>query len=46
MFFMNGRFDLKAVEVVKNALLELGQVDKFPDNKDLITEEFLNWGAK
>jgi NitT/TauT family transport system substrate-binding protein len=42
MFFTDGHFDLKAVEIVKNSLLETGQIDKFPDNKDLLTEEFLN----
>lgn len=42
MFFTDGHFDLKAVEIVKNSLLETGQIDKFPDDKDLLTEEFLN----
>lgn len=37
----DGRFDPKAVEVVKRSMVELGQVDKLPDNKDLYTEAFL-----
>jgi ABC-type nitrate/sulfonate/bicarbonate transport system substrate-binding protein len=42
MFFTNGHFDPKAIDVVKKSLLEMGQIDKFPDDKDLLTEEFLN----
>ncbi len=42
MFFTDGHFDLKAVEVVKQALVDEGQLDKLPDNKDLFTEDFLN----
>lgn len=42
MFFLDGRFDTRAVEVVKQSLIDMGQVEKFPDNKDLLTEEFLN----
>ncbi len=41
MFSSDGRFDLQAVDVVKRSLLEMGQIDKLPDNKDLFTEEFL-----
>ena len=41
MFFANGHFDPKAIAVVKKSLIEMGQVDKFPDDKDMITEEFL-----
>jgi NitT/TauT family transport system substrate-binding protein len=42
MFFTDGHFDMKAVEIVKSSLLEMGQIDKFPDNQDLLTEEYLN----
>ncbi len=42
MFFTDGHFDRKAVAVVKESLIEMGQIDKFPDDKDLFTEEFLN----
>jgi ABC-type nitrate/sulfonate/bicarbonate transport system substrate-binding protein len=42
MFFTDGHFDMKAVEIVKNSLLEMGQIDKFPNNQDLLTEEYLN----
>jgi NitT/TauT family transport system substrate-binding protein len=42
MFFTDGHFDPKALAVVKQSLLEMGQIDKFPDDKDLLTEEFLN----
>ncbi|HEX4194571.1 MAG TPA: hypothetical protein VHY80_15795, partial [Stellaceae bacterium] len=37
----NGRFDPKAVESVKQSMLDLGQVAKLPDNKDLYTEAYL-----
>jgi ABC-type nitrate/sulfonate/bicarbonate transport system substrate-binding protein len=37
----NGRFDPKAVESVKQSMLDLGQVDKLPDSKDLYTEAYL-----
>lgn len=42
MFFTDGHFDPKAIAVVKKSLIELGQVERFPDDKDLFTEEFLN----
>ena len=42
MFFTNAHFDRKAVEVVNASLIELGQIDKLPPDKDLITEQFLN----
>ena len=42
MFFTDGHFDRKAVEVVKKSLLETGALDRMPDDKDLLTEEFLN----
>jgi len=42
MFFTDGHFDMKAVEVVKASLIELGTIDKFPDNSRLLTEAFLN----
>ncbi len=38
----NGHFDPKAVEVVLQSLVDLGQVEKLPDAKSLYTEEFLN----
>ena len=41
MFSTDGKFDLAAVDVVKKSLVDMGQVDKMPDNKDLFTEEFL-----
>jgi NitT/TauT family transport system substrate-binding protein len=37
----NGHFDPKAVDSVKQSMLDLGQVDKLPENKDLYTEAFL-----
>ncbi|HEX3972261.1 MAG TPA: ABC transporter substrate-binding protein [Stellaceae bacterium] len=37
----NGRFDPKALASVKQSMLDLGQVDKLPDNKDLYTEAYL-----
>ena len=37
----DGHFDSKAVDVVKQSMVDLGQVDKLPDNKDLYTEAFL-----
>lgn len=42
MFLTDGHFDRQAVDVVKRSLLELGTIDKFPADSDLITEEFLN----
>ncbi len=42
MFSADGHFDRAAVNVVKHSLVEMGQLDKLPDNKDLFTEEFLN----
>ncbi len=42
MFFTDGHFDRNAVEVVKKSLVEMGQIDKFPDDKELITEKFLD----
>jgi ABC-type nitrate/sulfonate/bicarbonate transport system substrate-binding protein len=41
MFSTDGKFDLAAVDVVKKSLIDMGQVAKMPDNKDLFTEEFL-----
>jgi NitT/TauT family transport system substrate-binding protein len=38
----DGHFDPKAVDVVLNSLVELGQAEKQPDPKLLYTEEFLN----
>jgi ABC-type nitrate/sulfonate/bicarbonate transport system substrate-binding protein len=37
----NGHFDPKAIEAVKQSMVDLGQVDKLPDNKDLYTEAYL-----
>jgi len=41
MFFTDGHFDPKDVAAVEHALIETGQLDKLPDNKKYITEEFL-----
>lgn len=41
MFSTDGRFDPAAVDVVKKSLVDMGQIDHMPDNKDLYTEEFL-----
>lgn len=38
----DGHFDPKAVAVVMQSLVDLGQVEKLPDAKSLYTEEFLN----
>ena len=40
-FSTDGRFDPVAVEAVKQALVDLGQMKEKPDSKGLITEEFL-----
>jgi NitT/TauT family transport system substrate-binding protein len=42
MFFTDGHFDRTAVAVVKKSLLEMGQIDTLPDDKDLFTEDFLH----
>lgn len=36
-----GHFDPKAVEIVKQSMVDLGQVDKLPDSNALYTEAFL-----
>lgn len=41
-FSADGKFDRAAVEAVKQALVDLGQLTEKPDNKSLFTEEFLN----
>ncbi len=41
IYFTDGHFDRAAVEVVKKSLIDMGQLDKMPDNKDLFTEAFL-----
>jgi ABC-type nitrate/sulfonate/bicarbonate transport system substrate-binding protein len=41
MYSTDGRFDPKAVDTMKRSFIELGQLDKMPDNKTLYTEEFL-----
>lgn len=38
----NGTFDPKAVDVVKQSMVDMGQLEKLPDNKDLYTEAYLN----
>lgn len=38
----NGHFDPKAVDVVKQSMVDMGQLTKLPDNKDLYTEAYLN----
>lgn len=38
----NGHFDPKAVEVVLQSLVDLGQIETLPDPKSLYTEAFLN----
>ena len=37
----DGHFDPKAVAVVKQSMVDLGQVDKLPSDQDLYTEAFL-----
>ena len=41
IYFTDGHFDRKAVEVVKKSLIDMGQVDRMPEDKDLFTEKFL-----
>lgn len=41
MFSTDGKFEGAAVEVVKKSLIDMGQVEKMPDDRDLFTEEFL-----
>jgi len=41
MYFVDGHFNLAAVEAVKRALIETGQVSTMPDNSVLYTERFL-----
>ena len=40
-FSLDGRFDPKAVEAVKQAMLDLGTVKEKPEDKAVFTEEFL-----
>ena len=40
-FSADGRFDAKAVEAVKQAMLDLGTVSQKPDDKAIFTEDFL-----
>lgn len=40
-FSADGKFDLAAIDAVKLALVDLGQLTEKPDNKSLFTEEFL-----
>jgi hypothetical protein len=37
----DGHFDRQAVAVVKQSMVDMGQLDKVPDDKDLYTEAFL-----
>ena len=41
MFSTTGRFDPKAVAVIKQSLLDMGAVTTLPDDSKLYTEEFL-----
>ena len=41
MFLTNGRFDPEAVKVVKQSLMDLGQVETMPPDDQLFTEKFL-----
>ena len=38
----DGHFDRKAVQVVKQSMIDMGQLQTMPDDKDLLTEAFLN----
>lgn len=40
-FSDDGRFDPAAVSVVLSSLLDMGQIERIPDAKELYTEEFL-----
>jgi len=40
-FSDDGKFDPTAVKIVLNSLLDMKQIEKIPDSKDLYTEEFL-----
>lgn len=42
MYFTDGHFDPKAVDVVKQSLIDMGVTDKKPDDKDLYMEKFLD----
>ena len=42
MYFTDGHFDPKAIEVAKQSIIDTGQATTMPDNKVLFTEEFLN----
>ncbi len=42
MFSTDGRFDPAAVEVVRQSLVDMGQIEKLPANDVLFTEKFLN----
>jgi hypothetical protein len=41
IYFTDGHFDRKAVEVVKKSLIDMGQVDTMPEDKDLFTKDYL-----
>lgn len=41
MFSLDGRFEPKALEVTKQAVRELGQIEKLPADSALFTQEFL-----
>ena len=40
-FSTDGRFDPVAMEAVKQALIDLGQLKEKPENAAVLTEEFL-----
>ena len=42
MYFTDGHFDPRAVEAIKRALVDTGQMTALPDNSTLYTERFLN----
>ena len=41
MYFTDGHFDPHAVDAVKRALIETGQMTTLPENSALYTERFL-----
>jgi ABC-type nitrate/sulfonate/bicarbonate transport system substrate-binding protein len=41
MYFTDGHFDLKAVDRVKQSIIDTGQATSMPDNSALFTEQYL-----
>jgi len=41
MFQTDGHSDKDTLAAVEKTLVEIGQIDKLPDNSKIITEEFL-----